>query len=108
MVSPPASFRPFICPRTIFCSFGWMFPSSRYGAVLYFAGSFGSKSANTFSSVVSVSRSFISGVYFPAQKNVFPGTLSRPSRSMPCFSSRSVSAWAKSSPTTATILVLVK
>src|SRR5579875_103440 len=60
------------------------------------------KSAKTFNSVASVSRSFMSAEYLPAQKNVLPGTRSRPSRSTPRPASSCRSCSAKSSPTTPT------
>ena len=44
----------------------------------YVSGSFGLKSAKTFSSVASVVRSFMLSLYVPAQKKVFPSARSRP------------------------------
>ena len=72
-----------ICSSTCSCSAGEMLARNRKGAARYAAGRSGEKAANTFSSVASVRREFISASYTPDHRNVLPGRRWSPSTSMP-------------------------
>ena len=66
-------------------------------------GTTGSKSANTFNCVSTVSREFMSRWYLPLQKKVFSSFFTcKPARSTPLDANRSMCSCGKSPPTTDT------
>src|SRR3989344_7148256 len=102
MVSQATSFGFSTCFKTSLCRTGSILARKTTSRPRQPAGSFGRKAWKTLSWVSRVFASFSWNPYSPFQRKVFPGTRSRPERSIFLLSRNRRCSWGKSSPTTAT------